>query len=126
MKKSIIIIIALFFGIAIQGFSQAATAPTDFFVGKWEMTIFGTPNGDAKMPVEFLRKEGKLTGEIVNPEAPDGPKIPITNIEEEATKITIYFTIAGYDVSVPLEKVDEDNIKGKLMDMFDTTAKRLK
>jgi hypothetical protein len=135
MKKASIVFIALFVGIAIKGFSQtttsvaptvATTPATDFFVGKWELTIIGTPNGDAKMIATISRKDGKLTGELSDPVDATKEKTPITNIEEEATKMTIYFTASGYDLSVPLEKIDADNLKGQLMNMFETTAKRMK
>ncbi|MDZ7876173.1 MAG: hypothetical protein U5L45_00805 [Saprospiraceae bacterium] len=48
------------------------------------------------------------------------------DIEEEAGKITLYFSASGYDLNLPLEKVDNDNLKGKLVDMFEATAVRVK
>jgi hypothetical protein len=128
MKKASIILIALFFGIALNGFSQTATpAPAaDFFVGKWEITIMGTPNGDAKMITELVRKDGKLTGELKDPTDPTKPANPITGIEEKDGGIEIAFSASGYDITLPLTKVDEDNLKGQMMGMFDAKAKRIK
>lgn len=125
MKKASIILIVLFFGIALNGFSQT-TAPTDFYAGKWEITILGTPNGDAKMIASLSRKDGKLVGEMTNPAEPTAAANPITNIEEVDGKLTLFFSASGYDLSIPFEKIDNDNLKGKLMDMFDCTAKRIK
>ena len=90
------------------------------------MAILGTPNGDAKMPVEISLKEGKLSGEITNPEDPTGAKIPMSNIETEGGLFTVYFSMAGYDLSIAFAKVDDDNFKGKLMDMFESSLKRIK
>jgi hypothetical protein len=126
MKKTSIILFVLFLGIAINGFSQTDKPAIDFFAAKWEMIIVGTPNGDAKMIANLFRKDGKLTGELSDPADATKEKIAITNLEEEATKITLYFTASGYDVNVTLEKVDSDNLKGQLMNMFETTAKRMK
>lgn len=126
MKKASILFIVLFFGIALNGFSQTTAAPADFYAGKWEITILGTPNGDAKMIASLSRKEGKLVGEMTNPAEPTAAPNPITNIEEIDDKLIIYFSASGYDLSIPFEKVDDDNLKGKLMDMFDCTAKRIK
>jgi hypothetical protein len=98
----------------------------DAFVGKWELLVIGTPQGDAKMIAHLSRKEGKLTGELSDPEDEKKEKIAITNIEEEANKITLYFTTSGYDINVALDKVDDDNLKGQLMGMFETKAKRIK
>jgi hypothetical protein len=132
MKKASIFFIALFFGIALNGFSQTtAPAPTiasatDFYVSKWEITILGTPNGDAKMITTISRKDGKLVGEMTNPAEPTTPANPLTSIEEANGQMTIFFSAGGYDLSIPFEKLDDDNLKGKLMDMFDCTAKRIK
>lgn len=123
MKKVSIILIVLFFGIAVKGFSQAEK-PVDFFAGKWEITFIGTPNGDGKMATELLRKDGKLYGKLKPADGSDA--IDITNIEEEAEKMTIFFSTQGYDVSVELSKVDNDNLKGSLMNMFDAKAVRIK
>lgn len=126
MKKASILFIALFFGITLNGFSQTAAAPADFFVGKWEITILGTPNGDAKMTTELIRKDGKLTGELKDPSDPTKPANPITGIEEKDGRIEIAFSASGYDITLPLTKVDDDNLKGQLMGMFDAKAKRVK
>ena len=127
MKKASIFLVALFFGIALNGFSQTTTAPaTEFFVGKWEITIFGTPNGDSKLIAELVRKEGKLTGELKDPKDAAKPAIPITSGEEKEGEIEIAFTASGYEVTLPLTKVDDDNLKGQLMGMFDAKAKRIK
>ncbi len=126
MKKTVIFFIVLFFGIALNSFSQTANTPADFYVGKWEIIIIGTPNGDAKMITTISRKDGKLVGEMTNPAEPTTPANPLTSVEEADGKMTIFFSTSGYDLSIPFEKVDTDNLKGKLMDMFDVTAKRVK
>ncbi len=125
MKKASLFFIVLFLGIIFNGFSQTAT-PTDFFVGKWEITIIGTPNGDSKMVTELVRKDGKLTGELKDATDTTKPAIPITSVEEKDGGIEISFSSSGYDITLPLKKEDNDNLKGQLMGMFDTKAKRVK
>ncbi|MBK6978025.1 MAG: hypothetical protein IPH28_13725 [Cytophagaceae bacterium] len=98
----------------------------DYFLGKWEIMVAGTPNGDIKFATDLQRKEGKLFGELTIPADPNAPAIPITNIEEGTDKITIYFSAQGYDLNLDLEKVDQDNLKGTLMGMFDSKAVRVK
>jgi hypothetical protein len=126
MKKASILLIALFFGIVFNGFSQTTAPATDFFAGKWEITIFGTPNGDSKMTTELIRKDGKLTGELKDANDTSKPAIPITSIEEKDVEIEIAFSASGYDVTLPLKKKDQDNLEGQLMGMFDAKAKRIK
>ena len=123
--KQTFIILSLFFGIAIKGYSQS-TPPLDFFAGKWELIVFGTPDGDKKMIATFTRIDGKMTGELTDPVDTLKEKNPMTSIEEEATKINIFFSASGYDLNVPLEKIDDDNLKGMLMSMFEVKAKRIK
>ena len=128
MKKASINLIVLLFGITINGFSQStAPAPAvDFFAGKWEITIFGLPDGDTKMATTLIRKDGKLTGELKDLTDTTKPVIPITSVVDIDGGIEIAFSSAGYDVTLPLTKVDEDNLKGQLMGMFDAKAKRVK
>ncbi len=125
MKKASILLFVLFLGINFYSFSQ--TTPKDFYAGKWEVLIVGTPNGDAKFVTELTRKDGKLTGELKDPTGKMEKPIPLTKVEEENNKLTFYFTTAeGYDVNIVLAKVDDDNLKGSTMDQFDTKASRLK
>ncbi|MEZ4901923.1 MAG: hypothetical protein R2822_09280 [Spirosomataceae bacterium] len=121
MKKASIFLFVFLFGIVLQGFSQA-TAPTDFYVGKWEIAVTGTPRGDVVFKTDLVRKDGKLTGELIT----DDMKRPITKIEESDKKLIIYFesSQAG-EISIDLDKADDDTLKGSLMS-FDAIAKRVK
>lgn len=121
MKKLSVLVVLFVLGLSFNTFAQS-----NFFEAKWEITVFGTPNGDAKFVTKLERKDGKLGGELAIVSDASAPKIPITNIEESADKITIYFSAQGYDVNVELTKVDDDNLKGTLMNMFETKAVRVK
>ncbi|GEO03741.1 hypothetical protein AAE02nite_14050 [Adhaeribacter aerolatus] len=124
MKKASLLLYVLLLGISFYGFSQST--PKDFFAAKWEISITGTPNGDAKFVTELARKEGKLTGELKDPTGTRPESIPITKIEEGNNQITIYFTVQEYDVNMVLAKVDENNLKGSTMSQFETAAIRVK
>ncbi|MBK9932987.1 MAG: hypothetical protein IPP61_13375 [Cytophagaceae bacterium] len=122
MRKVNIVVPVLVVLTLLSSFIQA----DDYFLGKWEIMVAGTPNGDIKFATDLQRKEGKLFGELTIPADPNAPAIPITNIEEGTDKITIYFSAQGYDLNLDLEKVDQDNLKGTLMGMFDSKAVRVK
>ncbi|GAB2539641.1 hypothetical protein [Spirosoma aerophilum] len=126
MKKVSLFLFIFLLGVCVKGFSQA-TPPADFFAGKWEITVMGTPSGDAKMVTELVRKDGKLTGQLKDPTGTN-PAMPITKIEEDpGKKLTIYFdTAQAGEIGVELNKVDDDHLKGQLMNMFDSTALRVK
>lgn len=126
MKKVSFILVILLSVVSFEGFSQSA-APTDFFAGKWEFLIVGTPNGDAKLITNLARKDGKLSGELKDPSGQNPEPLPITSIIEEGNKITLYFTAQGNDVSLDLAKVDDDHLKGSIMNgMFDASAVSIK
>lgn len=124
MKKVTTFLFVLFFGMAFN--SMAQSAPKDFFAGKWEILVMGTPSGDSKMITELVRKDGKLTGELKNPTDTTKPAIPITSVQEGNGEIEIAFTSSGYDITLSFKKVDDDNLEGQMMGMFDAKAKRIK
>ena len=125
MKKASIFFITLFFGIALNGFSQTTEpVPADFFAGKWETTFLGTPQGDAVLILDLVRKDGKLSGTIT-PKI-DVKSVAIDKIDETADKLILYFKMSGFDINVSLEKEDNDNLKGSLMGMFKVKALRVK
>ncbi|WP_375444707.1 hypothetical protein [uncultured Fibrella sp.] len=130
MRKFSLILFVLILGVA-SSFAQttapvSATTATDFYVGKWEVAIAGTPMGDVKLVADLVRKDGKLTGDLTNTADAAAGKLPITKVEESPEKLVIYFdsTQAG-ELAIDLKKVDNDNLKGALMS-FDAVAKRVK
>ena len=102
----------------------SAQSTTDYFPGKWKVTVFGTPNGDAVMFFLLERKDGKLTGAVRD--SADKEVSKFSQIDEKEKNITVYFTAEGYDVNVFLEPVAADSVKGNLMGMFDTRGVRIK
>jgi cytochrome c len=111
-------------GEAVNDIKTEAISP-DFYVGKWLTTVIGTPGGDAVMDIDLVRKDGKLTG-TVTPKMKDLKEGKLDKVEEKDDKITLYFKMANYDVNVVLEKEDNDNLKGKMMGMFDVKGSRAK
>ncbi|GAB4018980.1 hypothetical protein GCM10028808_55120 [Spirosoma migulaei] len=126
MKTASFILVLLLSAITFGYAQTTAPAPADFFAGKWEITIIGTPAGDAKMVTNLVRKDGKLTGELTDPTGVR-PVTPISKVEEGTDKITLSFESpqAG-EVSIELAKADADHLKGQLMNMFEATAVRAK
>lgn len=125
MKKLSVFFAGLF--ILMLSFTAQAqtTPPADYFVGKWSVLVEGTPNGDSKMLVNLERKDGKLTGVILDP-ATDKVVSKIDKVEEKEKSVTVYFVASGYDVYLLLEKKDDDKVTGSLMDMFDAKGERVK
>jgi len=112
--------LALFFAANLHAQSTA----TDYYPGKWNVVVMGTPQGDAKMTLVLERKDGKLTGAVQDSTGKEISKI--TSIDEKDKTITAAFTAQSYDVTLTLDPVDDDHVKGSLMGMFNATGVRVK
>ena len=121
MKKlSLILTVVVALFLSLNAKAQTA----DYYPGKWNVTVMGTPNGDAKMTFVLERKDGKLTGAVQDTTGKEMTKI--TQIDEKDKTITAAFTIQSYDVTLTLDPVDDDHVKGSLMGMFDAKGIRVK
>ena len=125
MKKLFSIFAALFFVVLSFSAKAQTQTPTDYFVGKWNLEVKGTPQGDSKMTVVWERKDGKLIGYL--PSAPNTTDtVKFTKVEEKEKSVTVYFSSGGYDVNITMVKKDDVNVTGDLMGMFDATGTRVK
>jgi len=113
------IIIGLLFSTAVKAQSTA-----NYFIGKWAITVIGTPNGDTKLTFAFERKDGKLISTVRD--STDKEVSKITQIDENNKTINAEFTINDHDVALSLEPVDDDHVKGSVMGMFDAKGTRIK
>jgi len=99
-----------------------AQAPADYFIGKWDLLTTGLPQGDTHSSIVFERNDSKLSGYMIDNK---GLKTVFSKIDEKPTNISVYFTASGYDCYIFLEKKDDNNVTGSLMDMFDCSAVRV-
>lgn len=105
------------------GVNAKTTSEGDYFAGKWKVTVFGTPDGDAKLTVSLERADGKLSGGIVSETSADMNKF--TKIDETETSVTLYFSANGYDVYLLLEKKGDSHVEGNLLGMFDAKGDKI-
>ncbi|GEO06371.1 hypothetical protein AAE02nite_40350 [Adhaeribacter aerolatus] len=106
---------------------QAQTAPADYFAGTWNVKAFGLPDGDTEMILLFEKKDGKLTGGILDP-ATKKVANPFTKVELAGNKVTAYFMAPEHNMEVylNLEKKDDTAVKGSIMDMFNMEGSKAK
>lgn len=125
MKKLTSLFAGLFFLVlSFNANAQTQPAAADYFAGKWDLLIEGLPQGDPRMIVSLQRKEGKLTGSIMDSTQKETAKI--SSVEETEKVVTVYFTANGYDVNLEMTKKDEDHITASLLGMFDAKGVRVK
>lgn len=95
----------------------------EYFIGKWDLLTTGLPDGDAKSVLTLTRgTDGKLTGSM---QGAGRPADVFTKVDEKEKFVTCYFVASGYDAYLYIEKKDDNNITGSLMDMFDCTGSRI-
>jgi phage terminase large subunit-like protein len=114
----------LAFVFVFSSISKAQISNEDYFVGKWDVTIKGTPQGDVTVPFEIIKKDGKYSAKLKNMESGNMEDVPTAEIK--GTEASFAFSAGGYDLTMTLTKKDDDNATGKLMEMFDVEAVRKK
>jgi hypothetical protein len=124
MKKTTLVILVGVVLLAVATKVNAQTQ-TNYFIGKWDVLVKGLPNGDTHMKFNIADSAGHTIGALLDTTAAH-KDIPLTKIEPDGDKITLYFSAQGYDVSLLLAKKDDDHATGSLMGMFDANAIRLK
>ena len=124
MKQIRFILAAMLLFVVFAANAQENKEVGSFFVGTWNITVKGTPNGDSNMKVVFKRNaEGKITGATCDDQ---GKETPFTRLEVKNDKITAYWVAQGYDVYLYLEKVADNKVEGSMMDMFDAVGTKVK
>ncbi len=128
MKKLSTVFLLSFFSLLF--FSpglQAQTNPEDYFVGTWNVKAFGLPDGDKDLVLQFEKKDGKLSGGFVDP-ATNKVINPFTSVELASNKLKANFVAPEQqmDVYLTLEKKDDTNVTGSIMDMFNMEGSKAK
>ena len=105
MKKLISLSAALFF--LILSFTVHAQSKTgvDFFAGKWNVLITGTPYGDLRRVYVLEKKDNILTGIVQDCTGKEIAKC--SKVEVKDNEVTLYYNALGNDVSVVLTRKDE-------------------
>ena len=124
MKKLSLLFAGLFFLLlSINVHAQPITG-ADYFAGKWNVLVKGTPNGDARMFFVLDKKDSTLTGSVQDSTGKEISKID--KVDLSGDKATVYFNTQGYDVNLEMNKKDDDHITGSMMGMFDAEGDRVK
>lgn len=126
MKKLMTGILSLLLVLLATAGNAQTTVKNDYFAGKWNVKIEGTPNGDVTLQFDLTRKDSGVNGTISDM-ATQTEVSKIEKIEEPDEKtIVIYFHAQGYDLNLRLEKKEEDKVEGSLMGMFEAKGERVK
>ncbi len=120
MKNTFLIISGIILFISQLAVAQENTS--DLFLGKWNCTVIGTPNGDAKFVLKIEKTEGVLSATIIGD---DSKMQKVDRVEAKTNAITVYWFAEGYDVYLTITKKEDGKVEGTLMDMFTTKVERI-
>src|SRR5215470_4221025 len=109
--------------LALNVHSQTG-AGADYFAGKRNVLIKGTPQGDARLFFVLEKKDSTMTGIVQDSTGTQISKLD--KVELTANSATLYFNVQGYDVNLVMNKKDDDHVAGSLMGMFDADGERVK
>jgi len=109
--------------LSISSHAQSKSG-ADFFAGKWNVLVTGTPYGDLKRVYILDKKDNGLAGTVLDSTGKEIAKCSKVDVKDN--EITLYYTALGNDVNVALTKKDEDLVTGKALGMFDAKGERIK
>ena len=124
MKRISQLFVGLFILLLSSNVHAQSKTGADYFEGKWKLLVKGLPDGDTKMFFVLDIKDTTLTGEVQDSTGKQISKID--KVEISGTTATVYFNAQSYDVTVVMNKKDDDHITGSMMGMFDTEGDRVK
>ena len=125
MKRATVIAAGLLsLVLSFNAHAQSKTG-ADFFAGKWNVLISGTPYGDLKRVYILEKKDNGLAGTVLD--GATGKEISkCSKVDLKENEVTLYYTALGNDVSVVLTKKDDDHVTGNAMGMFDVKGERVR
>jgi hypothetical protein len=124
MKKLVFLAAGLVCLLLSFGMHAQSKTGADYFAGKWNVLITGTPYGDLRRVYVLDKKDNTLTGIVQDSTGKEIAKC--SKVEVNENQVTLYYYSMGNDVSVVLAKKDEDHVTGSALGMFDVKGERIK
>jgi hypothetical protein len=121
MKKALFILSTIIIAFIVNTGSinaQVKNTGEKYFIGKWNLMVYGLPDGDTKMTINIEKKDDKLIGNLAD-SAKTVPPLDLANIEVADSTFKATFSAQGMDISLLLKIKDDKNVSGNMMDMFD-------
>lgn len=120
--KKILTLVAAVAALLLTGISASAQTPQEKnFLGKWDLTISGMPDGDMKVPFTVSYADKALKGSIV---APDGATVGFDTISVDEDVLLAEFEADGFVVSLELSLEEDGTLSGYMMNAFSVKGKK--
>jgi len=124
MKKICSLATGIFLLLLALNVNGQSKTGADYFAGKWNVLILGTPYGDLKRIYVLEKKESSLNGIVQDSTGKEVAKC--SKVEVQDNQVTLYYQAMGNDVSVTLVRKDDDHVSGSVLNMFEANGERIK
>jgi len=124
MKKLCSLATGIFLLLIVLNVNGQSKTGADYFAGKWNVLISGTPYGDLKRIYVLEKKENSLSGIVQDSTGKEIAKC--SKVELQDNQVTLYYQAMGNDVSITLARKDEDHISGSALNLFEAKGERIK
>ena len=94
--------------------AQSDITSEEYFIGKWNVLVKDSPLGKTTMVITIEKKENKLTGNMTDPNNPGGILV-FSSVGISGTTLTASMNTMGMDISVTMNKKDNNSITGFIM-----------
>lgn len=113
--------ISLFF-VSLVVVASAGETKTDYFIGKWNVEIKGTPGGDSKLIIDLKKDGEELKGTVSSKK--DGT-VNIKKAEMTDAGLLVRFKHGWFTVELLMKEEDVNHCICKLAGRYDGTSERI-
>lgn len=118
MRKLFIILSLIILTISVS----ASGKKTDFYIGKWDVVIKGTPGGDSKLVVDLKQDGDQLKGIVSSKK--DGT-VDIKEIELTTDGLSVRFKSGWFTVELVMKEKDANHCTCKLAGHYNGESERI-
>lgn len=120
--KKILAFAAVVAALLFAGINASAQTPEEKnFLGKWELTISGMPDGNLVIPLTVTFEDDVLKGSIV---APGDEKMTFDTISVDEDVLLAEFEAEGFVVNLELSLEEDGTLSGYMMNAFSVKGKK--
>ena len=121
--KKILAYAAVVAALLFAGIHASAQTPEEkSFLGKWELTISGMPDGNMVIPLTVSFEDDTLKGSIVTP---SDEKMTFDTISVDEDVLLAEFEAEGFVVNLELSLEEDGTLSGYLMNAFSIKGKKV-
>lgn len=120
--KKILTLVAAIAALCVAGSKASAQTPEQkAFLGTWELTISGMPDGNMEIPLTVSFQDNALKGSIVKP---DGEVQAFDSVEVDEDVLLAEFEADGFVVNLELSLEEDGTLSGTMLNAFSVKGKK--